>query len=178
MPDTPTTAEDRRLAEDARRERNRKRWGPYLADRQWGTVREHYSPGGTAWSYFPHDHAFSRTYRWGEDGLLGITDRVADLQADRRARPRLPLPRLPEDAAELHLVGEPQGQRGEQPLRRRLPRPRQRRRVRPLAAAARRDFLTFAEYFCGDSGRGIGARYQGWAALAIRCFEDVARTRE
>src|ERR687886_798155 len=49
-------------------------WGPYLSERQWGTVREDYSPGGTAWESFPHDHARSRTYRWGEDGLLGISD--------------------------------------------------------------------------------------------------------
>jgi hypothetical protein len=50
------------------------RWGPYLAERQWGTVREDYSPGGTAWDSFPHDQARSRAYRWGEDGLLGISD--------------------------------------------------------------------------------------------------------
>src|SRR5690349_8395303 len=50
------------------------RWGPYLADRQWGSVREDYSPGGTAWDYFPHDHARSRAYRWGEDGIAGISD--------------------------------------------------------------------------------------------------------
>ena len=49
-------------------------WGPYLSERQWGTVREDYSPGGTAWEYFPHDHARSRAYRWGEDGLAGISD--------------------------------------------------------------------------------------------------------
>jgi len=49
-------------------------WGPYLSERQWGTVREDYSPGGTAWDYFPHDHARSRAYRWGEDGLAGISD--------------------------------------------------------------------------------------------------------
>ncbi len=51
-----------------------KRWGPYLSERQWGTVREDYSENGDAWSYFPHDHARSRAYRWGEDGLLGISD--------------------------------------------------------------------------------------------------------
>jgi mannosylglycerate hydrolase MGH1-like protein len=68
-------AERRRLDEDTRRERNWKRWGPYLSDRQWGTVREDYSPDGAAWEYFPHDHARSRAYRWGEDGLLGICDR-------------------------------------------------------------------------------------------------------
>jgi hypothetical protein len=49
-------------------------WGPYLSERQWGTVREDYSPGGTAWEYFPHDHARSRAYRWGEDGLAGVSD--------------------------------------------------------------------------------------------------------
>ena len=51
-----------------------KSWGPYLAERQWGTVREDYSPGGDAWSYFPHDHARSRAYRWGEDGIGGFSD--------------------------------------------------------------------------------------------------------
>jgi hypothetical protein len=68
-----------RLAEDTRRERNWKRWGPYLAERQWGTVREDYSAYGDCWNYFPHDHARSRAYRWGEDGLLGITDRQGRL---------------------------------------------------------------------------------------------------
>lgn len=51
------------------------RWGPYLSERQWGTVREDYSKDGSAWDYFPHDHARSRTYRWGEDGIAGICDR-------------------------------------------------------------------------------------------------------
>ena len=49
-------------------------WGPYLSERQWGTVREDYSSNGDAWNYFPHDHARSRAYRWGEDGLAGISD--------------------------------------------------------------------------------------------------------
>jgi hypothetical protein len=68
-------AETRRLLEDARRNRNWKRWGTYLAARQWGTVREDYSADGDCWRYFTHDHARSRAYRWGEDGLLGWTDR-------------------------------------------------------------------------------------------------------
>src|SRR5665213_3146382 len=55
------------------------RWGPYLSERQWGTVREDYSPDGAAWDYFPHDHARSRAYRWGEDGLLGFCDRECRL---------------------------------------------------------------------------------------------------
>jgi len=76
---TRTDPESLRLAEDDRREKNWKRWGPYLSERQWGTVREDYSAGGTFWEYFPHDHARSRAYRWGEDGLLGITDRECRL---------------------------------------------------------------------------------------------------
>ena len=68
-----------RLEEDERREKNWKRWGPYLSERQWGTVREDYSADGSAWHYFPHDHARSRAYRWGEDGLLGLCDRQARL---------------------------------------------------------------------------------------------------
>jgi hypothetical protein len=77
----PTTldAERRRLREDERRERNWKRWGPYLSERQWATVREDYSPDGSCWDYLPHDHARSRAYRWGEDGLCGITDRECRL---------------------------------------------------------------------------------------------------
>ena len=77
--DDVRTAEERRLAADARRELNWKRFGPYLAERQWGTVREDYSEGGTSWQYFPHDHARSRAYRWGEDGLLGFCDREGRL---------------------------------------------------------------------------------------------------
>ena len=75
----PLDAESQRLLEDANREKNWKRWGPYLAERQWGTVREDYSEYGNCWEYFPHDHARSRAYRWGEDGLLGFTDREARL---------------------------------------------------------------------------------------------------
>jgi hypothetical protein len=68
------TAEGARLEETRARRAHWRRWGPYLADRQWGTVREDYSPHGTAWDYFPHDHARSRAYRWGEDGIFGISD--------------------------------------------------------------------------------------------------------
>ena len=67
-------AERERLAEANAGSQNWRRWGPYLSERQWGTVREDYSPGGTAWEYFPHDHARSRAYRWGEDGLAGFSD--------------------------------------------------------------------------------------------------------
>ena len=69
------TAEHQRL-EDARdRKAHWKRWGPYLSERAWGTVREDYSSHGTAWEYLSHDHARSRAYRWNEDGIAGISDR-------------------------------------------------------------------------------------------------------
>ena len=71
----PLNAEARRLEEDRQRIKNWKRWGPYLSERQWGTVREDYSPFGSAWDYLSHDHARSQAYRWGEDGLAGISDR-------------------------------------------------------------------------------------------------------
>ncbi len=74
MESRPQTAEAARLAQDDAREANWKRWGPYLSERQWGTVREDYSSDGSAWAYFPHDHARSRAYRWGEDGLAGLSD--------------------------------------------------------------------------------------------------------
>ena len=66
--------ERQRIAAASKRTEHWRRWGPYLSDRQWGTVREDYSPYGNAWEYFPFDHAIARTYRWGEDGLFGISD--------------------------------------------------------------------------------------------------------
>jgi hypothetical protein len=68
------TGEGRRLQQARERTAHWKRWGPYLSERQWGTVREDYSAGGQAWQSLPHDHARSRAYRWGEDGLLGLCD--------------------------------------------------------------------------------------------------------
>ena len=68
------TIEEQRLQDNALKEVPLELWGPYLSERQWGTVREDYSEGGDAWNYFPHDHARSRVYRWGEDGLAGISD--------------------------------------------------------------------------------------------------------
>jgi len=70
-----STAEHRRLDDYRKHNANWKKWGPYLSDRAWGTVREDYSADGSAWDFFPHDHARSRAYRWGEDGLAGISDR-------------------------------------------------------------------------------------------------------
>lgn len=73
------TAEHQRLAVNATKEIPLAQWGPYLSERQWGTVREDYGPWGDAWNYFPFDHAHSRTYLWGEDGLAGITDFFGNL---------------------------------------------------------------------------------------------------
>ena len=69
------TAEEQRLDEARHRSQHWKRWGPYLSERAWGTVREDYSTDGSAWEYLPHDHARSRAYRWNEDGIAGISDR-------------------------------------------------------------------------------------------------------
>ena len=74
MADVSTTAEGQRLAEARARTAHWKRWGPYLAERAWGTVREDYSASGDAWSYFPHAHARLKAYRWNEDGLAGLSD--------------------------------------------------------------------------------------------------------
>jgi len=72
---TSAAAERKRLLAHATQKTNWKHWGPYLAERAWGTVREDYSSDGNAWEYFPHEHARSRTYRWNEDGLAGFCDR-------------------------------------------------------------------------------------------------------
>lgn len=73
------TAEHQRLSVNDRKKIPLEQWGPYLSERQWGTVREDYGEYGDAWNYFPHDHAHSRVYRWGEDGLAGITDYFQNL---------------------------------------------------------------------------------------------------
>ncbi|MEO7539818.1 MAG: glucosidase, partial [Pyrinomonadaceae bacterium] len=72
-------SEAKRLSESDHRKKHWKRWGPYLSERSWGTVREDYSEYGSAWEYFPHDHARSRAYRWNEDGLGGICNRQQEL---------------------------------------------------------------------------------------------------
>ena len=73
------TEEHNRLEEHYSKRKDWHRWGPYLSERQWGTVREDYSPTGKAWEYFTHDHSRSRTYRWGEDGIAGISDRYCNI---------------------------------------------------------------------------------------------------
>src|SRR5579862_3009007 len=72
---TPQTAEHLRLAESPNSNAPWRKWGPYVSERSWGTVREDYSADGNAWDFLSHDHARSKAYRWGEDGLAGICDR-------------------------------------------------------------------------------------------------------
>ncbi|WP_276168431.1 MGH1-like glycoside hydrolase domain-containing protein [Zobellia alginiliquefaciens] len=76
---TQSTKENKRLEDHYSKKKDWLKWGPYLSERQWGTVREDYSPNGDAWNYLPHDHARSRTYRWGEDGIAGISDRYCNI---------------------------------------------------------------------------------------------------
>jgi hypothetical protein len=71
--------EQKRIDQNYSKEKDWLKWGPYLSERQWGTVREDYSANGDAWNYFPHDHARSRTYRWGEDGIAGLSDRYCNV---------------------------------------------------------------------------------------------------
>ena len=73
------TDEHNRLSDSEERKSDWKNWGPYVSERAWGTVREDYSPYGTAWEYFPHDHARSRAYRWNEDGLGGFCNRFQNI---------------------------------------------------------------------------------------------------
>jgi hypothetical protein len=82
---SPLTREHLRLREITKDHSGWRRWGPYLSERSWGTVREDYGPDGNAWDYFPHDLARSKAYRWGEDGLAGICDRYQGVR--ERARP-------------------------------------------------------------------------------------------
>ena len=102
--------ERRRLAEARERAAPWRQWGPYLSDRQWGTVREDYSPYGTAWDSFPHDHARSRAYRWGEDGLLAsATTRV--FCASTSPSGMKPIPSSKSDSLGWLAGGEPWGGR-------------------------------------------------------------------
>ena len=73
------TAEHQRLSQNAQNPIPLVQWGPYLSERQWSTVREDYGDWGDAWNYFPFDHAHSRVYKWGEDGLAGISDHLQQL---------------------------------------------------------------------------------------------------
>jgi hypothetical protein len=154
-----------------------KQWGPYLSERQWGTVREDYSENGNAWDYFSHDQSRSRAYRWGEDGLGGISDdkqRLCFALALRNESDPILKERLfgltnsegnhGEDVKEYYFYGSGR---------------------RPVYGGSTkfqndpywRDLILFYEYFHGDNGAGLGARHQtGWTgtiALLLDLFGRV-----
>ena len=144
-----TTREEQRLLESRQRTAHWKRWGPYLSERAWGTVREDYSESGDAWNYFSHDQARSRAYRWGEDGLAGVSD---DRQLLCFA---LALWNGKDPILKERLFGltSSEGNLGED----------------VKEDPHWRDYLLFYEYFHGDNGAGLGASHQtGWTGLAAR----------
>jgi hypothetical protein len=124
-------------------------WGPYLSERQWGTVREDYSSDGEAWTYLPHERARTQAYRWGEDGLAGFCDVEQWLclaLALWNGRVRGPDGRRPCFGGVERMQHDPRW----------------------------RDNLLFAEYFHGDDGAGLGATHQtGWTGLVA----DIIRRR-
>jgi hypothetical protein len=79
MKDITDTKEYQRLVDSSNRDADWKNWGPYVSERAWGTVREDYSTDGSAWTFFPHEHARSRAYRWNEDGLAGVCNRFQNV---------------------------------------------------------------------------------------------------
>src|ERR687887_433715 len=97
------TREEERLRESEARTAHWKRWGPYLSERAWGTVREDYSPNGAAWEYLPHDHARSRAYRWNEDGYFDVFVEYAKADVEDLLVRITAVNRGPE-AASLHLL--------------------------------------------------------------------------
>ena len=146
MPKAEPGAEQVRIEGYTRRDKNWRRWGPYLSDRAWGTVREDYSPNGTPWEYFPHEHARSRAYRWGENGLGGICDRHQYL-SHRLTR--------------IFLRGED----GRRPVYGGTAK----FQVDPHW----RDLICFHKYFQGDNGAGIGASHQtGWTVLVAKLMQQ------
>jgi hypothetical protein len=161
------TNEEQRLAEARERKVHWKRWGPYLSERAWGTVREDYSEQGTAWDYLPHDHARSRAYRWNESlqkfhHYLGDAFRVELPAGSGRDA------NLDEVAAELSrrltriFLRDGDGRRpchGRDALYRDDPH--------------FRELVLFHEYFHGDDGSGVGASHQtGWTGLVAKLLQQ------
>ena len=136
-----------------------RRWGPYLSERQWGTVREDYGSGDNTWSYFSHDQARSRAYRWGEDGLAGVSDdrqRLCLALGLWNGRDPILKEREISDRLTRTFLKDAHGRRpvhGGQPILQSDPH--------------WRDLVLFYEYFHGDNGAGIGASHQtGWTGTA------------
>ena len=144
------TAEERRLRE-ARAGVPWRAWGPYLSERQWGTVREDYSDSEDAWSYLSHDQARSRAYRWGEDGIAGISDdkqRLCLAVAFAGTFLRDSDGRRPVYGGTKLFQEDPYW----------------------------RDLILFYEYYHGDNGAGLGASHlTGWSGLVARLIQSMGQ---
>ena len=194
------TQEEVRLSESASRKKHWKRWGPYLSERAWGTVREDYSPHGNAWEYLPHDHSRSRAYRWNEDGLAGISDRrqfICFALALWNERDPILKERLfgltgnegnhGEDVKEyyFYLDSTPTHSymnylykylQAEFPYAQLVEENRRRGKDQLEFEQTDRnwnDLILFHEYFHGDTVRGVGASHQtGWTGLVTKMLQQ------
>ena len=173
-----------RLDRSRLREKHWKRWGPYVSERAWGTVREDYSPYGSAWDYFPHDHARSRVYRWNEDGLAGICDRRQNLcfaLALWNGRDPILKERLfgltgsegnhGEDVKEYYFYLDSTPTHSYMKFLYKYPQgafP-----YTELVETNRLRSKKEPEYFHGDDGSGLGASHQtGWTALIAKLIQQ------
>jgi hypothetical protein len=194
------TQEEVRVSESASRKKHWKRWGPYLSERAWGTVREDYSPHGNAWEYLPHDHSRSRAYRWNEDGLAGISDRrqfICFALALWNERDPILKERLfgltgnegnhGEDVKEyyFYLDSTPTHSymnylykylQAEFPYAQLVEENRRRGKDQLEFEQTDRnwnDLILFHEYFHGDTVRGVGASHQtGWTGLVTKMLQQ------
>ncbi len=166
------------MEEDRLGQRPWKKWGPYLSERQWGTVREDYSAGGDAWNYFPHDHARSRAYRWGGPIWFPVNYLIIEsLQKFHHYYGDDFKVECPTGSGRLLTIGQVAEE-----LSRRLTRIflRDESGRRPVVAYHDklhgdphfRDHVLFHEYFCGDTGRSVGASHQtGWTGLVAKLLQ-------
>ncbi len=148
------------MEEEARSRVPWKKWGPYLSERQWGTVREDYSDNGDAWSYFSHDQARSRAYRWGEDDYgdafriecpTGSGRLLTLFEVARELASRLAAVFLRDEAGRRPVFGGTE---------------------RFQTDPHWRDHLLFYEYFHGDNGTGLGASHQtGWTGIVAKLIQ-------
>ena len=194
------TQEEVRVSESSSRKKHWKRWGPYLSERAWGTVREDYSPHGNAWEYLPHDHSRSRAYRWNEDGLAGISDRrqfICFALALWNERDPILKERLfgltgnegnhGEDVKEyyFYLDSTPTHSymnylykylQAEFPYAQLVEENRRRGKDQLEFEQTDRnwnDLILFHEYFHGDTVRGVGASHQtGWTGLVTKMLQQ------
>ena len=171
-------AEQQRLLEAEARSTDWRRWGPYLSERQWGTVREDYSPDGTAWDYFPHDHARSRAYRWGPVWFPVNFLLVESLQKFHHFFGDSLKVACPSGSDRLMNLWEVAAELSQRLAHIFLPGPDGRTPVYGGTEIFQRDphwrgLIPFHEYFHGDNGAGIGASHQtGWTGLVAKLLQQ------